>query len=212
MASRTTAYGSCCRRRARRAGRRSCPGRARPGKGLRDSMATKPWDAGHRHPVQEAFRTGGHPGNSPMHSFIVASITQALTDWVANHGAYAIFAIMAIDAVLPAGGELTMLVAGALAGGALAGHEPIVLGHTVSTGAPAYVALALAGTLGYLAGSLIGWAIGYWGGRPLLERHGRWVHLNAENLDRAESWFDRHGPDAVFLGRLTPVVRSFISI
>jgi membrane protein DedA with SNARE-associated domain len=44
------------------------------------------------------------------------------------------------------------------------------------------------------------------------ERHGRWLHLTPENVDRAELWFDRHGRAAVFLGRLTPVVRSFISI
>ena len=46
----------------------------------------------------------------------------------------------------------------------------------------------------------------------MLERHGRWLHLKPENLERAERWFDRHGRAAVFLGRLTPVVRSFISI
>jgi membrane protein DedA with SNARE-associated domain len=46
----------------------------------------------------------------------------------------------------------------------------------------------------------------------LLERHGRWLHLSPERLDRAEAWFERHGGWAVFLGRLTPVVRSFISI
>lgn len=147
-----------------------------------------------------------------MHALVLASITRTLTDWVAQHGAYAIFAIMAVDAVLPAAGELTMLVAGAVAGGAIASHGPVVLGHTMSTGAASYVVLALAGTLGYLVGALVGWALGRFGGRPLLERHGRWLHLTPENLARAEAWFDRHGRAAVFLGRLTPVVRSFISI
>ena len=147
-----------------------------------------------------------------MHHLLLASITGTLTDWIGRHGAYAIFAIMAIDAVLPAGGELTMLYAGALAAGAVAGHHPVLLGHTLHTGLESYVVLALAGTLGYLLGSLIGWAIGRWGGRPLLERHGRWLHLDPRNLARAERWFARHGRAAVFLGRLTPVVRSFISI
>jgi membrane protein DedA with SNARE-associated domain len=146
-----------------------------------------------------------------MHFVVLASITQTLTDSVGRHGAYAIFAIMAIDAVLPAGGELTMLVAGAVAGGALAAH-PVLLGHTLPTGVESYVVLSLAGTLGYLAGALAGWALGRWGGRALLERHGRWLHLNAEKLDRAERWFARHGRAAVFLGRLTPVMRSFISV
>jgi len=146
-----------------------------------------------------------------MHSVVLASITQTLTDAVGRHGAYAIFAIMAVDAVLPAGGELTMLVAGALASGALA-HQPVLAGHTLATGLESYVVLSLVGTLGYFTGALAGWALGRWGGRALLERHGRWLHVGPDNLDRAERWFDRHGRAAVFLGRLTPVVRSFISV
>ena len=147
-----------------------------------------------------------------MHILVLASITQTLTDWVGRHGAYAIFVIMAVDAVFPAGGELTMLVAGVLAGGALASQQPVLLGHTLPTGVESYVVLSLAGTLGYLVGALVGWALGRWGGRTLVERHGRWLHLNADNFARAERWFARHGRAAVFLGRLTPVVRSFISV
>lgn len=147
----------------------------------------------------------------PSH-LLLASITSSLTDFVAQHGAYAIFLIMAFDAILPVGGELTMLFAGALAAGAISGHQPVLLGHTLHHGLEAYLVLAAAGTLGYLAGALAGWALGRWGGRPLLERHGRWVHLDHHRLQRAEAWFDRHGRSAVFLGRLTPLVRSFISI
>jgi membrane protein DedA with SNARE-associated domain len=139
-------------------------------------------------------------------------MTAQLTAWIGHHGAYAVFAIMALDALLPVGGELTMLYAGALAAGAIAGQHPILLGHHLQSGLESYVVLALAGTLGYLLGSLVGWGIGRSGGRSLLERHGRWLHVTPENLDRAERWFDRHGRAAVFLGRLTPVVRSFISI
>jgi membrane protein DedA with SNARE-associated domain len=147
-----------------------------------------------------------------MTHLLLASITGTLTDWVGRHGAYAVFLVMLLDAVLPAGGEITMLFAGALAAGAIADHHPVLFGHTLQTGLESYLVLAAAGTLGYLVGSLIGWAIGRYGGRPLLERHGRWLHLDEHNLDRAERWFDRHGHSAVFLGRLTPVVRSFISI
>jgi membrane protein DedA with SNARE-associated domain len=147
-----------------------------------------------------------------MTHLVLASITTSLTDWIGRNGVYAVFLIMAVDAVLPAGGELTMLYAGALAGGAIAGHHPIVFGHVLHHGLEAYVVLALAGTLGYLAGAVGGWAIGRWGGRPLIERHGRWLHLSPQNFARAERWFARRGRLAVFLGRLTPVVRSFISI
>jgi membrane protein DedA with SNARE-associated domain len=146
------------------------------------------------------------------HGLIVASVTGQLTSWIGHHGAYAVFAIMAVDALLPVGGELTMLFAGALAAGAIAGEHPVLFGHELQTGVESYLVVAIAGTLGYLVGSLVGWAIGRWGGRTLLERHGRWLHLKPENLERAERWFDRHGRAAVFLGRLTPVVRSFISI
>jgi membrane protein DedA with SNARE-associated domain len=127
-------------------------------------------------------------------------------------GAYAVFALMAVDALLPVGGELVMLYAGALAAGAIAGQEPVLLGWHPATGLEAYLVLALAGTLGYLFGSLIGWEIGRRGGRPLLERHGRRLHLDERNLARAEAWFDRWGDWAVFVGRVTPLVRSFISI
>ena len=146
------------------------------------------------------------------HGFVLASLTGQLTSWIAHHGAYAVFAIMAVDALLPVGGELTMLFAGALAAGSIAGAHPVLLGHTMQTGLESYVVLSIAGTVGYLVGSLVGWAIGRWGGHALLERHGRWVHVTPENLGRAERWFDRHGRAAVFVGRLTPVVRSFISI
>ena len=61
-------------------------------------------------------------------------------------------------------------------------------------------------------GALIGWAIGRYGGRPLLERRSRWFHVTPERLDRAEAWFDRWGNWGVFIGRITPVVRSFVSI
>jgi membrane protein DedA with SNARE-associated domain len=143
---------------------------------------------------------------------VLASLTGQLTSWIGHHGAYAVFGIMALDALFPVGGELTMLFAGALAAGAITGEHPVLLGHQLHTGLESYLVLSIAGTLGYLVGSLVGWAIGRWGGRALLEHHGRWLHVTPENLDRAERWFDLHGNAAVFLGRLTPVVRSFISI
>jgi membrane protein DedA with SNARE-associated domain len=134
----------------------------------------------------------------------IASLTSTLQDLLVHHGALAVFAVMAIDAVLPVGGELTMLLAGALAAGALGGGG--------REGLPEYLLLSLAGTFGYLAGSVAGWWVGGRGGRELIERRGRWLHLGPERFARAETWFNRHGTMAVFLGRLTPLVRSFISI
>jgi membrane protein DedA with SNARE-associated domain len=119
---------------------------------------------------------------------------------------------MLVDAVLPAASEVVMVYGGALASGAFAGQEVVLFGRTIEDGPAAYVAIALAGTIGYTIGAIIGWAIGLYGGRPYLERHGRWLHLNEEKLDRAERWFERWEDWAVFLGRLTPVIRSFVSI
>ena len=68
--------------------------------------------------------------------------------------------LMAIDAVLPAASELVMVYAGALAAGAFAGQHVALFGARISSHAWAYVAVALAGTLGYLVGSIVGWAIG----------------------------------------------------
>jgi len=119
---------------------------------------------------------------------------------------------MLVDSVLPAASELVMLYAGVVASGALAGQNVVIFGHQIDSHFWGYVAMSLAGVAGQTVGSIIGWAIGLYGGRPLVERHGRWLHLGPENLDRAERWFDRWGDWAVFLGRMPPVVRSFVSI
>jgi len=144
---------------------------------------------------------------------VLASISSSFTSQVASHGAYAVFILMLIDAVLPAASELVMLYAGAVAAGVFSSaHHVSLFGAKIGFGAGAFVVMALAGTLGYLAGSIVGWWIGLRGGRPLLERHGRLLHLGPERLDRAERWFDRWGNVGVLVGRLTPLVRSFVSI
>lgn len=143
---------------------------------------------------------------------VLSGITDAITGVVGDYGLYAVFFLMLIDAVFPAASEPVMVYGGAVASGALAGQDVTLFGYAFEPGLQAYVAIALAGTIGYTIGSVAGWAIGDYGGRPYLERHGRWLHLDAAKLDRAEAWFDRFGDWAVFLGRVTPVVRSFISI
>lgn len=144
---------------------------------------------------------------------VLASVSSSFTSQVASHGVYAVFGLMAVDAVFPAASEIVMLYAGAVAAGVFAtAHGVTIFGWHVGFGARAYVALALAGTLGYLAGAIVGWAVGLYGGRPLLERHGRWLHVTPDRLDRAEAWFRRWDNLGVLLGRVTPIVRSFVSI
>jgi membrane protein DedA with SNARE-associated domain len=142
----------------------------------------------------------------------VGGATHTLTTWIGDYGLYAVFGLMLIDAVFPAASELVMLYAGVLAVGAVSGHHVTAFGAVLESTGPAYVAIATAGVLGYTLGSVFGWAVGLYGGRALLERHGRWLHLMPENLDRAEAWFARYGDATVFVGRMVPVARSFISI
>ena len=143
---------------------------------------------------------------------ILSEITDAVTATIGDYGLYAVFFLMLVDAVLPAASEVVMVYGGALASGAFVGQEVTLFGETIEEGLAAYLAIALAGTIGYTIGAVGGWAIGLYGGRPYLERHGRWLHLNEEKLERAERWFERWGDRAVFFGRLTPVVRSFVSV
>jgi membrane protein DedA with SNARE-associated domain len=143
---------------------------------------------------------------------ILSGITEVVTSVVGDYGLYAVFLLMLVDAVFPTASELVMVYGGALAAGAFADQDVVLFGQTIEEGLPAYLAIVLAGTIGYTIGAVIGWAIGLYGGRPYLERHGRWLHLDAEKLDRAERWFERWEDWAVFLGRLTPVVRSFVSV
>jgi membrane protein DedA with SNARE-associated domain len=143
---------------------------------------------------------------------ILSEITDLITSAIGDYGLYAVFLLMLVDAVLPAASEIVMVYAGAVAAGAFAGQDVVFFGRTIDEGFAAYVAMALAGTIGYTIGSMGGWGIGFYGGRPYVERHGRWLHLDLEKVDRAERWFERWEDWAVFLGRLTPVIRSFVSI
>jgi membrane protein DedA with SNARE-associated domain len=143
---------------------------------------------------------------------VVSDVTDAVTSAIGDYGLYAVFVLMAVDAVFPAASEVVMVYAGAVASGAFASQHIVLFGNELDSGLHAYLAVAIAGTLGYTVGSIGGWAIGRYGGRRYLESHGRWLHLDAERLERAERWFERWEDWAVFLGRLTPLVRSFVSI
>ena len=132
----------------------------------------------------------------------------SFTSFIGGHGIYAVFALMVAAAVVPAASELVMIYAGSLAA---TGHVT-VFGARVTTAVWVFVAVALAGLLGNTLGAAIGWLIGDYGGRPLLERHGRWLHVTPEKLDRVERRLERYELLAVPLGFLTPGLRSFVAI
>jgi membrane protein DedA with SNARE-associated domain len=133
----------------------------------------------------------------------IASLTSSLTKLVGDHGLYAVFGLMALDAVFPAASELVMLYGGALAAGVFASHVSL-FGSRIPSGFDAYLAIALAGTIGYLLGAIVGWAIGYYGDQRF--------RVSERKLAKARRWFDRWDDWAVLIGRVTPVARSFVSI
>jgi len=81
------------------------------------------------------------------------------------------------------------------------------------TSAPwSYWGAVVAGVLGNTLGSLASYAIGAYGGRPLVERYGKYVLISAHDLELAERWFARFGEVTVFFSRMLPIVRTFISV
>jgi membrane protein DedA with SNARE-associated domain len=141
----------------------------------------------------------------------VAGVTSTLTSLIGDHGVYAVFLLMIVAAVLPAASELTMLYAGAVAAGAFPDAQVVLFGHEIESHGAAYVVMAVAGLLGNLVGAAGGWTIGRYA-EVWLERHGRFLHVTAERLDRARRWFDRFGGIAVPVGFMTPGIRSFVAI
>jgi membrane protein DedA with SNARE-associated domain len=85
-------------------------------------------------------------------------------------------------------------------------------GYGVFRGTLAFVPAVLAATAGSLAGAVILYLLGRYGGRPVLLRWGPLLRLDERRLDRADAWFDRHGPKVVFFGRFLPGLRSVVSI
>jgi membrane protein DedA with SNARE-associated domain len=117
-------------------------------------------------------------------------------------GYLAVFALSFISAMgLPVGAEVAIIYGGVLASGQIP-NEP----HHLSL-----VVVILVATLAEVLGSLAGYLIGYFGGRPLVDRLGRYVLLTHKDLDRAESWFARRGEPFVLFGRFIPLLRSFVS-
>ena len=85
-------------------------------------------------------------------------------------------------------------------------------GYLVFQGTMKLLLVATAGAIGCNVGSLIAYEIGCYGGRPLVERYGGWILLGRHELDWADRFFARWGNSAVFIGRLLPVIRTFIAL
>jgi membrane protein DedA with SNARE-associated domain len=134
---------------------------------------------------------------------VIAELEAVILAWVAQVyqaiGWYGVAFLMAIEsACIPLPSELIMPLAGWM------------LIQKPGLG-PEYLLLAgLAGAAGNAAGSAAAYWAGAAGGRPFLERYGRWVLISRHDLEVAERWFGRYGAWAVFFSRLLPVIRTFI--
>lgn len=132
---------------------------------------------------------------------MIAHIVNLTAGWilgVIRHLGYAgIVALMALEsACIPIPSEIIMTFSGYLA----------------STHVLTLTGITLSGTLGSVLGSLVGYALGAYGGQPFLARYGRYILISHRDLDRAHAWFERYGQLTVFVGRLLPVLRTFISL
>jgi membrane protein DedA with SNARE-associated domain len=85
-------------------------------------------------------------------------------------------------------------------------------GYLVTTGQFTMLGVTLAGAVGNVLGSIVAYYAGVWGGRPFVERYGRYFLVSHHDLDIADRWFAKYGEAAVFFGRMLPVVRTFISL
>lgn len=119
------------------------------------------------------------------------------TGFVSSSGYLAIFVLSVLQSCcVPTSSELTLGFGGVLA----------------SQGTLSLPGVIFAGAAGELIGGYIAWAVGRAGGRPLVERYGRYVLLSPQDLDRAEAWYGRHERWGVLGSRLLPVIRNFVAV
>ncbi len=127
---------------------------------------------------------------------LIAALAAAIIAVISRLGYGGIVLLMAIEsACIPLPSEIIMPFSGFL----------------VFKGEMQLSVVALAGAAGCLLGSWVAYALGAWGGRPLIEAYGRYVLISHHDLDLADRWFARHGDITIFVGRLLPVVRTFIA-
>lgn len=120
-----------------------------------------------------------------------------ITDTLGSYGYLAVFLLMVVESSgIPIPSEVTMVFGGFLA----------------SRGRLNFALVALIGAGGNLVGAAISYTVGRVGGRPLAERLGRYVLVRKRDIARAEAWFRDRGEITVFVCRMIPVVRAFVSI
>ena len=140
-----------------------------------------------------------------MLAFIDQIVIPFLNSLYGSVGYLGVMAAMAIElAMIPLPSELILPYAGFLVSDTTA-IEPLTRGPW------AFWIVVIVATIGNTIGSLVGYAIGAWGGRPFLERWGRYLLIRQHEIELADRFFAKYGPATAFFSRLLPVVRTFIS-
>lgn len=122
--------------------------------------------------------------------------------FLATWGYLALFVATFVSSMcIPVGAEIAIGYAGALASGQLTTGDHLNLALVI-----------VVATAGEVVGSVAGYAIGRFGGRPLVDKVGKYLLLTHRDLDRAEAWFARRGEPFVLFGRFIPLLRSFVSL
>jgi len=128
---------------------------------------------------------------------MIAELSAFIIAVISGGGYFGIIALMAIEsACIPLPSEIIMPFSG----------------YLVHTGRFQLIWVATVGALGCNLGSAIAYAVGYYGGRPLVEKYGSYLLISRHELDWTDHFFARHGSITVFLSRLLPVVRTFIAL
>jgi membrane protein DedA with SNARE-associated domain len=148
----------------------------------------------------------------------VSSLITSLTDFIQNlyvaTGLIGIVLAMAIESCcIPLPSEIIMPLAGSMLAVSSEAGAKHLLG--ISPSSPLWlnlILIALAGSLGSLAGSLLAYGIGYAGGRPLMLKYGKYVLISQHDADKADKFFQRWGVATAFFSRMLPVVRTYISL
>jgi len=136
-----------------------------------------------------------------MFDFIIKPIAEWIVNIISVSGYWGVFFLMTVEsALIPLPSEITMPFAGSL----------------INLGKFNLLLLSLVGALGNLAGSLLAYALGFWGQesivRKIIRKWGKYLLIKEKELDHAERWFRKYGDIIVLTSRLMPAVRTFISL
>ena len=131
-----------------------------------------------------------------MITYIIDQLAFISTHFIGNYGYFAVVVLMALESVnIPIPSEIIMPFAGFL----------------VTKGDLNLFWVVIAGVFGNWLGSALSYYLGAYGGRPLVDKYGKYIRMKHHHLDMAENWFNKYGEFSVFFGRMLPIVRTFIS-